>query len=329
MKFDMVCEGGGVKIPGLAGAYDKICEKGYELSHACGTSAGAIVSAVAAAGYTPTEIRKLLMETDFDKFRDGGKVITSKVWNLIFNNGIYKGDEFYQYIKHLLAEKNIHTFKDLRYEDRNDKFAYRLKVMASDITSGSLLTLPDDIKWYGMEPDELEVALAIRMSMSIPFYFRPIIIDPKSGDNGTTLTNPMNIGSLNQKHAIVDGGLLSNFPIWQWDSSDEPEWPTFGLLLYGTGDDKPYKTNNPINLAAALFGTMMKAHDKHFIRPDDFINRTISIPTGNVSSIDFEISQQRKGMLYKAGQDAAEEFLKDWSWARYKKWATNSRNRNI
>ena len=325
MKFDMVCEGGGVKIPGLAGAYEAIVAKGFEVSHCAGTSAGAIVSAACAAGYKPDEIKKIIMETDFDMFRDGGKWIHTKLWNLLFHNGIYKGDEFYTYIKHLLAEKNIHTFKDLRYDNRADKFSYRLKVMASDITSGSLLTLPDDIKWYGIDPDDLEVALAVRMSMSIPFFFRPIILDGESGNSGNTLTNPLNIGSLSQKHAIVDGGLLSNFPIWIWDSVDEPEWPTFGLLLYGTGDDVPYKTNNPINLASALFGTMMKAQDKHFIRPDDYTQRTISIPTGAVSSIDFQISQQRKGMLYKAGVDAANEFLENWTWTKYKRWAINNR----
>ena len=32
---------------------------------------------------------------------------------------------------------------------------------------------------------------------------------------------------------IVDGGMLSNFPVWVFDCDDEetPDWPTFGLLL--------------------------------------------------------------------------------------------------
>jgi NTE family protein len=227
-------------------------------------------------------------------------------------------------MKEILAQKNVHTFKDLRYADAPDgKFAYRLKVMASDVTSQSLLELPQDIAGFGMDPDDLEVALAVRMSMSIPFFFRPVVIDAKDG-SATHIANPVG-----HKHAIVDGGVLSNFPIWTWDSTDEPAWPTFGCMLFDKGEDKPRKTTNPINLTTAIFGTMMKAHDKHFIRPDDLINRTINIPTGTVSSIDFGISQQRKGMLYKQGYDSATEFLKDWNWNRYKRWAINSRLRGL
>jgi len=328
MKMDIVAEGGGCKIPALAGAYGALVEKGFEVSHCAGTSAGAIFASVAAAGYSPDEIKQLLLDADFKTFTDGGKTLASKVWNLIFHNGIYKGDAFYTYIKEILAAKNIRTFKDLRYEDRNDKYAYRLKVMASDVTSSSLISLPQAITTYGMNPDDLEVALAVRMSMSIPFFFRPVIIDPIQGSDSNTLTTPSGMLHVSQKHAIVDGGLLSNFPIWAFDSEDEPEWPTFGLLLYEDNEDKPRKTNNPINLTAAIFASMMKAHDKQFIRPDDFINRTISIPTGNISSIDFALSQQRKGWLYKQGYDAATEFLKDWNWGKYKRWAINSRSRS-
>lgn len=46
MKFDMVAEGGGVKIPALAGAYEAVVEKGFEPSHCAGTSAGAILSLI-------------------------------------------------------------------------------------------------------------------------------------------------------------------------------------------------------------------------------------------------------------------------------------------
>ena len=324
MKFDAVFEGGGAKIPALAGAYEAVVERGFEPSHMAGTSAGAIVSAAIAAGYRPDEIKKLLLDTDFTTFLDGGKLTITKLWNLALNNGIYKGDTFYKFMQEVLAAKGVYTFRDLRYEGDGARYSYRLKVMASDVTSSSLISLPHDIIYYGMEPDDLEVALAVRMSMSIPFFFRPVIIDNKTGDESSP---PGNLLTPN-KHAIVDGGLLSNFPIWTWDDSDEPQWPTFGFLLYESNEDKPRKTSNPFSLTAAIFNSMMKAHDKQFIRPDDFVNRTIAIPTGNVSSIDFGISQQRKGQLYKQGYDSAREFLEGWHWNKYKRWAINSRSRS-
>ena len=321
MKFDMVAEGGGVKIPALAGAYEAIVNKGFEPSHCAGTSAGAIVASCVAAGYKPDELKKIITTTDFKTFKDGSDWRIWQFWNLVRRNGVFNGDEFYKYIKHLLAEKGVHTFKDLRdlSEPKDKRYTYRFKCMASDITSGSLLSLPDDLPEYGIDPDTFEVAMAVRMSMSIPFFFKPVYLENKLSEGKW----------YGKKHMIVDGGMISNYPIWIWDNEDEPAWPTFGLLLYADKEDKPVKTTNPVNAAVAMFQTMLKANDKTFVRPDDFINRTISIPTGNVSSIDFDLTNQRKAVLYKNGREAAETFLEGWSWSRYKRWAINSRTRNV
>jgi NTE family protein len=32
------------------------------------------------------------------------------------------------------------------------------------------------------------------------------------------------------EHLIVDGGMLSNFPVWPFDA-EAPQWPTFELKL--------------------------------------------------------------------------------------------------
>ena len=37
----------------------------------------------------------------------------------------------------------------------------------------------------------------------------------------------------------MDGGILSNFPIWLFDSKGEPDWPTFGLKLIEPEFGKP------------------------------------------------------------------------------------------
>jgi len=42
---DLVCEGGGVKGIGLAGAYSVLEEHGYQPNNVAGTSAGAITAA--------------------------------------------------------------------------------------------------------------------------------------------------------------------------------------------------------------------------------------------------------------------------------------------
>ena len=55
---DAVFEGGGVKGIALVGAVAVAEEKGYRWANLAGTSAGAIVASLLAAGYTGAEFRR-------------------------------------------------------------------------------------------------------------------------------------------------------------------------------------------------------------------------------------------------------------------------------
>lgn len=314
MKFDLVAEGGGAKIGGHVGAYCAALNRGFTLSHAAGSSSGAIVAAMAVAGYGPAEMHNLLLTTDFTKFLDGSKWKPKRIWDLISNLGMHNGDEFYRWIKAALAEKDIHTFKNLLSDNIDDldipKYRWRLKVTASDVTNGRLLTFPDDAALFGIEPDDMEVALAIRMSMSIPLFFKPILI---KGTNGRADTK------------IVDGGLLSNFPIWMFDSDVIPPWPTFGFLLKEDDFGRPTSTDGLADFLLAIIKTMLNAHDRKFVRPEDYIHRTIAVPTGNVTTTKFDLSIQEKEMLYHNGHRAMNQFLESWSFAKYKNWSKKIR----
>ncbi len=77
-----------------------------------------------------------------------------------------------------------------------------MPVIVSDLTAKRLLVLPMEAGVLGVEPDEFDVAQAVRMSMSIPVFFEPVRWDnPDTGE----------------QHVIVDGGMLSNFPVWLFD----------------------------------------------------------------------------------------------------------------
>jgi NTE family protein len=312
MFYDCVMEGGGTKIPGLVGALYGLENNGFSPSHLAGTSAGSIVASLRSAGYTPEQLKTIMLDLNFNDFLDGGKWGT-KAWNLFKNHGIYKGDYFYKYIKDLLATKGVYTFGDLLSENPKDlenmRYRWKLKVFASDISMERLVTLPDDAFLYGMLPDDVEVAWAVRTSMSIPFFFYPV------NKNGSYL---------------VDGGLISNFPIWCWDSYNvEPKWPTFGLLLDEKDAPSRQEPNKigfwPHEFFMAMFRTSMKANDRRFIRPDDFEQRTIKIPTLGIGTTDFNLSAEKKESLFHSGRKATEEFLKNWNFSDYVKWATKVR----
>jgi len=146
------------------------------------------------------------------------------------------------------------------------------------------------------------VALAVRMSMSIPFFYEPVKLrNMKTG----------------QTSYIVDGGILSNFPVWLFDHGGSlPEWPTFGFKLVEPDEGTPYNISGPISLLVALFSTMMEAHDARYIKDKDFV-RTIAIPTLGVKTTEFDISHERSEALYQSGRQAAERFFSTWNFQQY------------
>lgn len=305
MNYDAVLEGGGVKIPGLVGAMHAIEARGFTPSHLAGTSAGSIVAAARVAGYTPEELRYLIKDLDFKSFKDGdgwGR----KTYNVLKHRGLYKGDVFYRTIQELLKDKGIICFGDLKNgkESSDPRYRYRLKVFSADITYGRLVAWPDDAALFGLEPDYVEVAWAVRTSMSIPYFFRPV----KCGDS-----------------YLVDGGILSNFPIWTWDSYHTPAWPTFGVLLQEADSGNPREIGGPISYLEAIFHTMLQAHDRRFIRPEDYRFRTIRVPVGDTKATNFNITDEQKDRLYHNGFRAGGDFLQDWHWDDYVQWAKKAR----
>ena len=308
-KIDAVFEGGGVKGIGLAGAVVAAEELGYRFENLAGTSAGAIVAALVAAGYSGPELRRILQELDYNRFKDPGWEdripIAGPIFSLLTEKGIYEGDFLEGWMRDKLAAKGVQTFGDLVMEAYQDdpRYRYKLQVIAADVSRGRMLVLPRDIEEYGVLPDKLNVARAVRMSMSIPFFFRPVLLQ----DHTTGQTS-----------YVVDGGVLSNFPVQLFDDdSENPPWPTIGFKLVDPQEGTPREIRSAISLLTALFATMMEAHDARYIRDHNFV-RTVPVPTVGVGTTEFDLSRDKSEALYHAGYDAAQEFFARWDFEAYK-----------
>lgn len=317
---DLVFEGGGVKGVGLAGALAVLEERGFLAQNVAGTSAGAITAALLAAGYRGEQLRDIVLDLDFRQFQDKAwedqVPLIERSLSLLLDLGVFEGDRFLAWIGELLEAKGVRRFGDLLRDGEEDpRWRWRLQVIASDVTKHQLLVLPRDAHRLGVEPDALDVSLAVRMSMSIPIFFEPVRFEnPKTGET----------------HLIVDGGMLSNFPVWLFDCDDSavPDWPTFGMLLV---EPKP-KVQIGARLPAAqpipkgprgllayvrsLAQTMMEAHDRLYVEAADYA-RTIPIPTLGVGTTAFDLPRERKTALYDSGRWAAEKFLQDWDFEAY------------
>jgi NTE family protein len=314
LRADLVFEGGGVKGIGLAGAYRELSDHGYQPACVAGTSAGSIMAALVAAGYTGAELEDIVLhKMDFTKFEDGTFLnhfgAVGDIAQFFSSRGMHSGKYFLGWMRDLLAAKGKTKFGDLRDRNATDpKRTYTLRVIASDLSARSMLVLPQDAEQLGIAPDELEIAEAIRMSMSIPIFFEPVSL------NG---------------HQIVDGGLLSNFPIWLFDTppGTTPAFPTFGLLLVAPDQTAPLLPSPPggavkaissdVDFLKAIAETMMEAHDRFYVEQANYA-RTIPIPTMGVGTTEFDIAPDRALSLFNSGKDAAKTFLATWDFEAYK-----------
>lgn len=311
MNADLVLEGGGVKGIGLVGAVKRLAEDGYEFPRVAGTSAGAIVGALVAGGMSPETMEEVMRAVDYARFKDEslldrfGRI--GKGLSVVFEKGIYEG----QYLKTWLAERldslGVRTFADLRIDDDADtalprEKRYRLVVMAADISCGRLIRLPWDYPRYGLDPDDQLVVDAVRASMSIPFFYEPV-----------RLTDV----ETKQTSFIVDGGVLSNFPIAVFDRDDtrRPRWPTLGVKLSARPRAKQtvrHHFEGPLGLAAALIATTMSAHDQMHLDDECVVARTIFVDTLDVKATDFDLDEQAQAALFDNGTRATEAFLDSW-----------------
>ena len=332
LKCDAVFQGGGVKGIGLVGAVAAVEKAGYEFVNVAGSSAGAIISALLAVGYNSEELRVELKKLDYTKLKQKNfldKLGTlGKTLSIIINYGVYNADYFENWLESLLRRKNKTRFKDIKTDFNEEKYRYKFNAIASDLTERKMLVLPGDLKQFGFDPDDFAIAKAVRMSMSIPVFFEPFKLKDIDG----------------KEHIIVDGGLLSNYPIWLLDdNSKNPTWPTFGFKFSTDIKDDHNQTGgyeqvdvikNIFNYIMSLLNTMLDAHDKYHVSTSsgDF-ERTILISNklGNgvnmkreqIGTTDFDITQEECDELFSNGFSSAEKFLARWNFGD---WVEKYRN---
>ncbi|PIC04493.1 hypothetical protein CS060_09525 [Anoxybacillus flavithermus] len=292
MEIDGVFSGGGVKGFALIGAYEAIEEKGFRFKRLAGTSAGALIASFIASGFTSKEMIGMMDDMNLMDFLDERRTIIPYAWLkwlvLYWKLGLYKGEKLERWISEQLGKKGVYTFADLPHE--------RLRVVASDLTNGTMLILPDDLPKYGIDPLRFPVAKAVRMSIGIPYFFEPVRLKTDEG-----------------KHIVVDGGLLSNFPIFLFDE-ERKKRPVLGIKLSARQAQKAKKKiNNAIDLYEALFQTMREAHDERYISRRHEKN-IVFLPVKHVVATDFSVTDEEKKKLISFGKERTKQFLKTWTY---------------
>lgn len=299
MNVDLVFEGGGVLGICYAGALKALEERGYTPQRCAGTSAGSVIAALIAAGYTSGELMNIIHKMDFGSLlKSNGPErsrIPSGIFSLIYRKGAYDSGSIEAWVESMLEKKGVTRFKDVMHEGKS-----MLKIIAADITGKRVFILPDDLRMYGVNPMEFSIAKAVRMSCAIPLFFTPVELKYRG-----------------KKNYIVDGGLLSNYPIWIFDVEGTPRWPTFGLKLKDPSSFTSQGKADIISYVKDIILAPINVDQENFVRDKDNV-RTITINCpGNIKATDFAKANQHIDELCKSGYECTDGFINNWNFNRY------------
>ncbi|HHV59675.1 MAG TPA: patatin [Clostridiaceae bacterium] len=233
------------------------------------------------------------IEFDIDSMAGYRGSILKNLITLSKEGFLYDGDLLEDWVYTVLARRGIKTFGDLKggVKSQSNPQGYKIRMSAVDVNQGKIIVLPDDISYYGFEPDRLEVAKAVRMSTAIPFVFKAVEI--KKTDKKTQTP-----------HYIVDGGVFDNFPIWMVTSLTGI--PKIGFRLHG-GENNFFSLNTPLKVLKALIAAVHDIGIPYFPLDKGCV---VNIDVSKVSTLDFGLDENEKKYLYNAGKNAAQKFFK-------------------
>lgn len=193
-KIGLVLSGGAARGLAHIGVLKALDEQGIHVDAIAGTSMGAVIGGLYAAGYTPRELEQLALELDwkqalsdspprvdvpFRRKQDDRDFLVKQ--KLSFRDdgtlGLPLGAIQGQNLSMLLESLLVHTSDTRNF----DQLAIPFRAVATDISTGEKVVFSK-----GHLPQ------AIRASMSIPAVFAPVEVNGK---------------------LLVDGGMVDNIPV--------------------------------------------------------------------------------------------------------------------
>jgi NTE family protein len=318
--FNLVFEGGGVLGIAYLGVLKYLYENNImkDIKRAAGTSAGAITACITSFRLTYDETKQIVDSLDYRRVPEKEDIkilrkLPSKTRNelerifgdlgclyrLVNNYGWYSSKYFYTWLQeHIASQFNQtkklppYTFRDFKNPliHKDNRSFLDLYIIGTDMSCKA-----SKVFSYKTTPD-MEVAEAVRISMSIPLFFEAIRVDDNSITKGS------------EHHIFSDGGVMRNYAINIFDvNGTNPQ--TLGIRF--KHHVKCEEINNLEHFISNYFLAFTQIQQDLFNNSPLDIARSIQIDTEHVSPVDFDIETNDDiyDFLFNQGYEAAKRYF--------------------
>ncbi|MDD3570760.1 MAG: patatin-like phospholipase family protein [Lachnospiraceae bacterium] len=333
---NLVFEGGGILGISYLGVLDYMFHNGWmkDMIRVAGTSAGAITACITSFNLPFSDIKQIVNTLDYkkvpskseldnvkfisDDIKDGIEKLFGDInciYRLINNYGWYSTEYFYNWIKEVIDDqfdftKKLppYTFEDFKkpYLHKNNRQFLDLYIVGTNMSMKA-----SEVFSYETTP-KMEVAKAVRISMSVPLFFEAVISEEEN-KFGETVDN-----------VFCDGGVMNNYPLNLFDSTEfnselnsGVNMDTLGVRF--TNGLKYNDIDSLIKYIESLLRVSWYIQQQNYESNPLNRERSIIIDKKDVSPLDFNVSANDNTyrFLYYQGYNAARNFFSDGRVSRF------------
>jgi NTE family protein len=261
----LVLGGGGARGAAHIGVLQVLERERVPICRITGTSMGAIVGGMYAAGYSPEEIGDILASVDwkdvlnddpsrqsFPMRRKNDTLRYLMDFRFGLRNGalqLPRGAIQGQKLLLLLRRLTLHTWRTPHF----DQLPIPFRAVATDIVSGQAKVF-----------EQGDLALAIRSSMSVPGAFAPIRVDGR---------------------LLVDGGIVNNVPV---DVAQQIGAERLIVVDVGAPLMADEQLNSPIAISVQMLDILMKQRTQSILAAMDPRDIKVLPDLGDIGSASFD-----------------------------------------
>ena len=274
----IVLSGGGLKGLAIIGFMKALKECNMKPQAISGASIGAIIGTMMSIGYSYQELYEFIEHFNYDQVCD------FEISDFMEEGGIETGNKITRLLQAMIKNK-LHKYC-ITFEEHYEKTNVWLIINASCLNSQQC-----EYFSYKTHPT-MYIHEALRMTMSLPLWFKPIHY---------------------KDSMYVDGGLLDNFPIKPFIDSFVPTNEIIGVKLQHHNLDGQYKDieHNTLNYIGSLWSCIYNEINKQqMVNYKDY--NIFYIVEESISAFTPELSLESKLKLYNEGYEKSLKEIKKY-----------------